>query len=503
MNKPTRQIATHNIEFLLNGQQMTVAAARSDDTLLNWLRQDRKLTGSKEGCAEGDCGACTILLARAGPEGEITYQPVNGCILFLPMLDGCSLTTVEGVAGPEGALHPVQAALVENHASQCGFCTPGFVVSLLAGWQSGCGWSEQEIEDLLAGNLCRCTGYGPIVAAGKALAGQPRPKWETERLAAEADWLRSRVPAPLSYGQPAQPFYAPVDCAELSRLVLEHPTAQIIAGATDIGLWVTKKQQELPGFISVMQVAELQQITETEEHFEIAAAVSHAAASDRLAEHYPALGEIWRRFGSTQVRASGTVCGNIANGSPIGDLAPAFLALGAELVLQKGPQQRILPIEDFFLSYGVQDRQPGEWLRAVRLPKLRDGQVFQAMKISRRFDQDISAVMAAFFLQLQDRQIITARCGFGGMAGVPVRARQCEEALTGVVLADRPPAAALAGLAADFAPITDMRASADYRAAVAGNLLAKLFAGLASGVVMRLAGDGLDGLGLGREGAGR
>ena len=501
MNKPARQSETSQIEFLLNGQQMTVSAARSDDTLLNWLRQEQKLTGSKEGCAEGDCGACTVLLARAGPDGQISCQPVNGCILFLPMLDGCSLTTVEGVAGPEGALHPVQQALVENHASQCGFCTPGFVVSLLAGWRSGSGWSEQEIEDLLAGNLCRCTGYGPIVAAGRSLAGQARPQWEVDRLAAEADWLTAHQPAPLSYGQPAQPFYAPVDIAELSRLVLEHPAAQIIAGATDIGLWVTKKHQDLPGFISVMQVAELQQITETEGYFEIGAAVSHAAANDRLAGHYPALGEIWRRFGSTQVRASGTVCGNIANGSPIGDLAPAFLALGAELVLQKGSEQRALPIEDFFLSYGVQDRLPGEWLRAVRLPKLQEGQVFQAMKISRRFDQDISAVMAAFFLQVDGGRIIAARCGFGGMAAVPARARHCEKALAGAVLDASPPAAALAGLAADFAPITDMRASADYRAAVAGNLLAKLFDGLASGGVVRLAGDGLAQLGLGRRGA--
>ena len=501
MNKPARQIETNQIEFLLNGQQMTVSAARSDDTLLTWLRQDKKLTGSKEGCAEGDCGACSVLLAKMGPDGRIGYQAVNGCILFLPMLDGSSITTVEGVAGPPGELHPVQQALVENHASQCGFCTPGFVISLLAGWRSGIGWSEQEIEDLLAGNLCRCTGYGPIVAAGRALADQQRPDWETARLAAEADWLTARQQAPLSYGPPDQVFYAPTDLASLSQLIHDHPTAQIIAGATDIGLWVTKQHRELPGFISVMQVAELQQITETEGHFEIGAAVSHSAASARLSGDYPDLGEIWRRFGSAQVRASGTVCGNIANGSPIGDLAPAFLALGAELVLQKGTDQRIVPIEDFFLSYGLQDRQPGEWLRAVRVPKLQEGQVFQAMKISRRFDQDISAVMAAFFLQIHEGQIIAARCGFGGMAAVPARARQCETALVGARATDAPPAAALAGLAADFAPITDMRASAAYRSAVAGNLLGKLFAGLASGAMIRLAGDGLDQLGLGRKGA--
>lgn len=471
------------VKFLLNGIETTVDPDRADITLLNWLRQERGMTGSKEGCAEGDCGACSVVLARCDDKGRISHQAANACILFLPMIDGLSVTTVEGIAGPEGILHPVQDAMVTHHGSQCGFCTPGFILSLFAGWRQGMIWQRAEIEELLAGNLCRCTGYGPIVTAALSLSDVTPPEWDLDRQEAEKNWLNAHDKTALNTGV-NQPFIAPTTRSDLSHAIADHPQYQIIAGATDIGLWVTKKHRKMDGFISVMRVEDLAKIIEAKDHFIIPSGVSHAETHSKLATDYPPLDALWQRFGSAQVRASGTVCGNIANGSPIGDLAPAFLALGADLTLQHRDETRVLPIDQFFLGYQKQDRKQGEWLAEVTLPKLATDEKFYALKISRRFDQDISAVMGAFWLKTDGSKITNIRIGFGGMAAIPSRAPKTEQALLQHDLTKPIDAALDASLTValdqDFTPIDDVRASQAYRQHMAKNLLIKALLAAAS-----------------------
>lgn len=486
------------IEFMLNGKMISLSPDRADITLLNWLREDAKLTGSKEGCAEGDCGACSVVVARVNADGAVDRYAANACILFLPMLDGCSVTTVEHVEGPDGELHPVQAAMVNHHGSQCGFCTPGFILSLVAGWRSGQLWDRASIETLIAGNLCRCTGYGPIITAAESLATAAMPDWEKSQIADEDAWLHALVVPPLQTADHGQIFTAPETLDDLSQAIAQDTDAQIIAGATDIGLWVTKKHLDLPRFISVMRVKELQQIDESDACFTIGAGVSHAEAQAAMKAHFPQLDELWRRFGSSQVRASGTVCGNIANGSPIGDLAPAFLALGASVTLRQDATERDLPLDEFFLNYMENAMAKGEWLKSITITKLNPDQRFHAIKISRRFDQDISAVMGAFCFNFDGDKITQARIGFGGMAAIPARAKKCEAALIGHDVKTPLSDDIINAMQADFTPIDDVRASADYRQKVALNLLIKA---LSDDAVM-LAGGGIDGLDLGLDSKG-
>ena len=481
------------IHLMLNGEAHKIENLRPDTPLLQLLRGPHSLTGTKEGCAEGDCGACTVVLGRMHA-GQLIWQPVNTCIMLLPMVDKSVIRTVEGVAKEDGTLHPVQQAMVEHHGSQCGFCTPGFVMSLYGGWLNRSSFSASALDDLLAGNLCRCTGYGPIIRAGQSLAGQPLAKWEIVRLDNEKAYLKSCETLPeLIYATKEASYVAPLTKDGFSQAYLKQPEAQIIAGATDVGLWITKQNRKLPAFISVKDVDGLDDVTEQTDGFHIGAAATHNKAADLLAAHFPSLKELWRRFGSVQVRASGTVGGNIANGSPIGDLAPAFIALNSDLILRRGTEERRLKLEDFFLSYGQQDRQKSEWVDSLFVPKLSRGWKFNCYKLSRRFDQDISAVMGAFALKTEGSKITAARIAFGGMAGVPQRARSLEKTLIGQALEPNKTddAAIDTAIAADFKPLSDVRASAEFRLLGARNLLQKCRLEMAEGKPLRLAGDGL------------
>jgi len=482
-----------NLRFRLNGAERSVEGISPDTTLLNWLREEVSLKGTKEGCAEGDCGACTVVLARLRADGAVERVPVNACILFLPMLDGLSITTVEGLGGPAGELHPCQEAMVTAHASQCGFCTPGFVMSLYALWASEDKLTRQMINDGLAGNLCRCTGYRPIVEAGLNLGGMPSPSWSRERLIAEDHWLLEVGNDPLMMktlliqdGKSA--LVQPADAETFSRVYAARPEATVLAGATDIGLWVTKQHRRLPMMISIGRVREYQEIVIGDGQITIGAGVNHQEALRALAPHFPDLGELLRRFGSAQVRASGTVGGNIANGSPIGDLSPAFLALGAEIHLRSGAEKRSVPLEVFFLDYMKKDLRAGEHVSHLNIPALDADEIFTCHKVSKRFDQDISAVMGAARLRLKDNRIVEARLAYGGMAAIPKRALATEAALEGVDLADAKALEdATSRLKEDFSPISDMRASAEYRAMVAANFLHRLARARLEGVIPNLA----------------
>ncbi len=466
------------IRFLLDDAPRRLSRLDPTMTVLDYLRQVERLTGTKEGCNEGDCGACTVVVAR--PEkGRLRYQAVNACIQFLGTLDGCQLITVDHLARA-GRLHAVQQAMVDCHGSQCGFCTPGFVMSLFAMTRDHAeAPDEATIDDVLAGNLCRCTGYAPIVRAAKA-AYDLRPR-DDAFAAAEAETagqltaLRDAETVEVADAAGARRFYAPGTIDDLAALYLSHPEATLSAGATDVGLWVTKALSRPQTVIYLGRVAELKSLKETEKSIEIGAGVTYSDAMDLLARHYPDMGEVVRRLGSVQIRNSGTIGGNIANGSPIGDSPPLLIAAGATLHLRKGNERRRLALEDFFLDYGKQDRAPGEFVEAVSLAKPATGSLFRAYKVSKRFDQDISAVLGAFNLTLEKGRVTAARLAYGGMAGTPKRAAQAEAALVGAEWNEAAVARAMAALEKDFQPLTDWRASAAYRMKVAQNLLHRCF----------------------------
>ena len=483
-------MARQAIRFLRRGQVVELSSLPPTRTLLDYLRLEEKSKGTKEGCNEGDCGACTVALGSL-EEGRVVYEPVNACILLLGQIDGKELVTVDDLAAG-GKLHPVQKAFVDNHASQCGFCTPGFVMSLFTLYHTGRKPTRQEIVDHIAGNLCRCTGYRPIVdAAVKSCTGKPADAWVAAAGATAVQLAALDDAADIFVGDTSTFFAAPYHEEELTRLYADHPDATIVAGATDVGLWVTKQLRTLPKIIHIGRTRGLDRITDEGPHISIGATATYSSAEAFLASIDPDIGEVIRRIGAKQVRASGTIGGNIANGSPIGDSPPMLIALGATLHLRWESRERFLPLEDFFVAYGKQDRAAGELVWRVDVPKLRANEAFRAFKLSKRFDQDISAVMGAFKFTLEGRTIQSARIAFGGMAATPKRALIAEAALRGISL-DAPKAweQAISAMAEDYQPIGDMRASAEYRLASAQALLRKALVEVASGqsAATRLAG---------------
>ena len=470
--KPPESAGSDAVRFVLDGQVVEVAGLAPTTTVLEYLREHAGRTGTKEGCAEGDCGACTVVLGESCG-GQMRYRAINSCIRFLPTIDGRELVTVESLAGPGGALHPVQQAMVDMHASQCGFCTPGFVMSLFALYLEprATAPNRDDVVETLAGNLCRCTGYRPIIDAGCAMRGYAEPQ----------RWSRSDAQAP-AHAQLLQSiqrgsalntdgFLAPRSLDELAAAFAAAPRSLLLAGGTDVGLWVTKQLRELPPIIYLGEVAELQAVSIEHGRVRIGAAVSLTDAWAALVERIPSLHELAQRFASPPVRNSGTLCGNIANGSPIGDAMPALIALGARIELRRGERLRTLALEDFYLGYQHKALDAGEFVVAVDVPLPAASTRLGFYKISKRIDQDISAVCAAFALHIDSGTIRAARIAYGGMAAIPARARHAEAALLGKAFDARAPDAAIGALAQDFQPISDMRASAAYRLQSAGNLL--------------------------------
>ncbi len=475
-----------SIRFYLGSELHEIGEVSPNTTLLDWLRLDQRRVGSKEGCAEGDCGACTIVVGRLR-DGMVRYEAINSCIRPLLSLDGCHILTVEHLKAPDGSLHPVQHAMVDLHASQCGFCTPGFVMSLFAMYLEGAPPDMQRIEDALAGNLCRCTGYRPIVDAALHVLNTPRQEGIVRDMGVRLAALQDRQDIAIEHSSGV--YRAPVDCDGLADILSQHPGAVMVAGATDVAHRITKTLERFPLLVDLGRISALREVTADEEHICFGAMADLQTVRANLGTIHPHLDEVMRRFGSEQIRNAGTIGGNIANGSPIGDLPPVLIALGAHLTLRSKAGRREMPLEAFFLEYRKQDRKPGEYLEAIKVPRLPAGALLHVSKISKRFDEDISSVCGAFRIVLgADARITEARLAFGGMAGIPKRAAHAEAALTGSVWSESAAMQAAVELEKDFQPLTDMRASARYRMTVAKNLLRRFALETTQGVPARVAG---------------
>ncbi|HZE47590.1 MAG TPA: xanthine dehydrogenase small subunit [Xanthobacteraceae bacterium] len=461
------------MQFLLNGTPCSEEGAPPTMTLLDWLRTCAHLTGTKEGCAEGDCGACTVVLGRrvdgAKADGKMQYQAVNSCLMMLPQIADCSVLTVEGLAAADGTLHPVQQAMIDADATQCGFCTPGFVMAMFAFHQGGEGADDSIIHDALAGNLCRCTGYRSIVEACRRIAGGPADRFVGAAVAT-ADALCALPPCN-EYRHGAQNFLRPPSLDALFAAMAQFPDALLLGGGTDLGLRVSKDREAFPAVIWTGAVDELKQISSGEESLEIGGAVTYTEALPYLDRHFPSFGTLVRRIGSRQIRNLGTIAGNLANASPIGDTPPCLMALDATVRLVSRAGERTLPVESFITGYRQTVLEKGEVIASVRIPFLAPGQEFSVYKVSKRLDQDISTVIAAFRLERQGDKVRELRAAYGGMAAQSKRATSLEAAARG-----RPwkPAwlADLDGLLGrDFTPIGDHRGSAAYRLRAAAGLV--------------------------------
>ena len=485
------------IRFLMGGAVQQPPAFDPHTTVLDWLRARADRRGTKEGCAEGDCGACTVAVGEL-VGGRIRYRALNACILPLAVLDGKLLVTVEDLADetrPGAALHPVQQAMVDLHGAQCGFCTPGFVMSLFVLHHDhrdlpGRPIDRARIDRALAGNLCRCTGYAPIVrAAQRVLDESTVDRFERAQDALVETLLALRRTKGVRHTHRGRTWAAPRRLAELLDLLQEFPDARIVAGATDVGLWLTKQLRTFDTLVFVGEVEELRHIelVPPAGPLEIGAAVRYSDALDLLASHYPGMHEMLLRLGAEQVRNAGTIGGNIANGSPIGDMPPALIALDARLVLARRSGRREIVLEDFFIDYGKQDLRQGECVEKILLPLPKPGQHFAVYKISKRFDQDISALCGAFMLRLEGDRVNDIRIAFGGMAGTPRRARHAEQVLAGRPWTEATIALAQTALEADYTPLTDWRASREYRMRAAQNLLHRFWLETTTRAPARLA----------------
>ncbi|MDR6757644.1 xanthine dehydrogenase small subunit [Mycoplana sp. BE70] len=472
------QIQANTIRFILNDEEVSLADVPATRTLLDWLRLHRRLTGTKEGCAEGDCGACTVLVGRL-LDGALVYESVNTCIRLLGSMNATHVVTVEHLASDDGALHPVQQALMDNHGSQCGFCTPGFVMSLYGLWLANDRPGRPEIERTLQGNLCRCTGYEPIVKAAEAIA-ETRPSTVFDPIERARAQIKEKLAAlapreTIRLGAPGDRVIVPASVEDLADVLAQEPKATVVAGSTDVGLWVTKQMRDLDPVVFINHLPELQAISYSAGGLTIGAGVTYTQACDALAELVPALGPLIARIGGEQVRNMGTIGGNIANGSPIGDTPPPLIALGARLTLRSASGRRELPLEEFFITYGKQDRRPGEFVESLFVPTLPAGEQFAVYKVSKRRDEDISALCGAFRIALDPSgHVSDARICFGGMAGTPKRASHVEAFLKGKPWTEETVSAARSAFEKDYTPLTDWRASADYRLLAAKNLLTRL-----------------------------
>ena len=464
-------MTSSTIEFIYQDKIFKVKNSDSNETLLNYVRTKLKKTGTKEGCAEGGCGACTVVLGEL-KNNEINYIAVNSCITFVPTLQGKQLILVEDLISKDGSLHPVQKAMVDCHGSQCGFCTPGFVMSLFSMFKKRSKFSNDEIKDSIAGNLCRCTGYQPIIKAAKSLKNKNKIDHFTKNKKNIINLLKKINEKSIVIYNRGKKYFAPQYVQELKKILKNNTDADFLSGGTDLSLIVTKERKEINSIIYMNSISELNFIKNNNKYIEIGASTSLIELEVYIKKYYPDFTKILKRYGSPQIRNVATVAGNIATASPIGDCLPLLLSLNAQVVLQDLKKTKILFLDDFFISYRKTKLKKGQFIRSIKIPLFKDN-TFKAYKISKRFDDDISSVCAAFNLEIVKNKIRSIRIAYGGMAAIPKRAKHCEKILLNSLVTDEIVDKAKKALEKDFKPISDMRASRLYRMEVAKNLLEK------------------------------
>ena len=472
-----------SLPFVLNGRPWREDAASPSMTVLDWLRTRARLTGTKEGCAEGDCGACTIVLGRERA-GSLHYDAVNSCLMLLPQLANCHVLTIEGLAAADGSLHPVQQAMVDADATQCGFCTPGIAMAMFAFHHGGEGADDALIHEALAGNLCRCTGYRSIVEACRRIAHGPADRFVARK--ESAVHALAALPSCTDYRAGGQVFLRPQSLDELLAALEQWPHALLLGGGTDLGLRASKDRETFPAVIALEAVRELQAIATLPGALELGGAVTYSQALPHIDRHFPFFGALVRRIGSRQIRNLGTIAGNLATASPIGDTIPCLIALDASVKLVSATGERVMPVESFITGYRKTALREGEVIAAIRIPLLQEGVEFACYKLSKRFDQDISTVIAAFRLDCRGGRVNELRAAYGGMAPRAMRAANVEAALRGRPWNAASLAEIDAALARDFTPISDHRGGAVYRLRAASNLIRRLQLETTSDVPMRV-----------------
>ena len=467
-------MTSSNIEFIYQNKIFKIENPNSNETLLNYIRTKLKKPGTKEGCAEGGCGACTVVLGEL-KNNEINYKAINSCITFLPTLQGKQLILVENLVSKKGVLHPVQQAMVNYHGSQCGFCTPGFVMSLFTMYKKNSKFKDFEIKDSIAGNLCRCTGYQPIIKAAKSLKNKNKIDQFSKNKKNTINLLKKINNKSVVIYYKGKKYFAPRYITELKKILKKNTDADFLSGGTDLSLVVTKERKDINSIIYMNSIRELHYIKNNNKYIEIGASTPLIELESYIEKYYPDFTKILKRYGSPQIRNVATVAGNIATASPIGDCLPLLLSLNAKVILQDFKKTKIFLLDDFFISYRRTKLKKGQFIHSIRIPLPKDN-TFKAYKVSKRFDDDISSVCAAFNFEIVKNKVRNVRIAYGGMASIPKRAIYCEKILLNSIVSDEVIGNAKKALEKDFKPISDMRASRTYRMEVAKNLLEKFCA---------------------------
>jgi xanthine dehydrogenase small subunit len=459
------------INFIREDRIVEIKNPDPNETLLNYIRTKLKKTGTKEGCAEGGCGACTVVLGEL-KNNEINYRAINSCITLLPTLQGKQLIIVEDLISKDGSLHPVQEAMVSCHGSQCGFCTPGFVMALFSMFKQNSNFKDNLIKESIAGNLCRCTGYQPIIKAAKSLKSKSKIDYFSQNTKNTINLLKKINNKSIKIYNKDKKYFAPIYVQDLKKIIKKNTNALFLSGGTDLSLNITKERKDINSIIYMNSIRELNYIKNNNEYIEVGAATPLIDFEYYIKKYYSDFTKILKRYGSPQIRNVGTIAGNIATASPIGDCLPLLLSLNAQVVLQDLKKTKILFLDSFFINYRKTKLKKGQFIHSIRIP-LFERNIFKAYKVSKRFDDDISSVCAAFNLEIIKNKIEAIRIAYGGMAAIPKRAKLCEKILLNSFINDETIYKAKEALEKDFKPINDMRASGLYRMEVAKNLLEK------------------------------
>ena len=460
------------VKFIYRNKIVEINNSDPNETILNYIRTKLKKTGTKEGCAEGGCGACTVVLGEL-KKNDINYKAINSCIAFVPSLEGKQLILVEDLIS-KGELHPVQKAMVNYHGSQCGFCTPGFVMSLFAMYKSYSSYKENIIKDSIQGNLCRCTGYKPIIDAAKSLNKKNKSDHFSRNKKIIITLLKKIKQRSITIYSNNKKYFAPKTVYELKKILKQHPNSKLLSGGTDVSLIVTKERKDLDSLIYINSIDELNYIKKNNNYIEVGATTPLINFESIIKRYFPDFAQILKRYGSVQIRNVCTIAGNIATASPIGDTLPLLLSLDSQIIIKDKSKTKILPLNGFFINYRKTKLKKGQFIHSIRIPLLPKN-IFKAYKISKRIDDDISSICASFNIELKNNKIKKIKIAYGGMANIPQRAISCEKILLNSSMSDNIISKAKKSLEKDFKPITDARASKKYRMEVAKNLLEKCF----------------------------